>query len=821
MINRSGFRFLNLLLLLAALFFPRICRAQADSDDNKGMDSGGYNIHQSIEAGYRANWIGGDQGTYNTFINLGQGIRLFDYTVDMRSIDHNGLLFDNLSFSNFGYGGDPNTVSRLRIEKNRLYDFRVLFRRAKINWNWNLLANPLNPASSTPAVPITSSPNYMDTVRRMQDYDLTLFPHSRVRFRLGYSRNRETGPGGYTTNTPDDNAGSVPLLNEQYSYVTNSYHAGVDFEVAPRTTVSYDQFLNYFKQDNVITDNALLNGTTGFVLPNGTPVDLGLVWDTVNGSPCAAPILTAPNVANPSCDGTLSYSQVGRPRVSTPTERFRFQSNYIKNFETSGSIGYSRSDDSIPDFLEVALGSTARTIGRGSLTSGPAKAKRTSVNANWSGVYAITDKLRILDEFRFDAWRTPGMWALDEAGYFTTGSGLEGPITPLPGTCVTNPATCPIHNSSSGADFTQGIWSTFLGQNLKTNTFQVQYDFTRRLSARIGYQYTTRTIATYDAEDLTQEVFYPTLAARGDCATPSACTAGPGGSLIFSGPAAGNDTSRNLTEIHEHSLLFGFTARPMDALRITGDFAFGYNDYAFTRTSPRQVQIYKLHAVYKPHTWINLDGAIDFHENRDNVSTVNDIEHGRTYSFLTTLLPNARMSFDLGYNYTDNYSAANICYFYGFAPPIPPTAACPTDPADFNALGALSSYSSEQHFAYFDVMWKPTKRVTASVGYAGTFVRGSEVLQNGGTIEPPLNPLQPAGTLAFNYQKPYATVIFDLYRGLSYRVSWNYYGFNGKGPSPANVAGLAVAPNLVPSANAFTSEDFNGSTATFALRYMF
>ena len=95
----------------------------------------------------------------------------------------------------------------------------------------------------------------------------------------------------------------------------------------------------------------------------------------------------------------------------------------------------------------------------------------------------------------------------------------------------------------------------------------------------------------------------------------------------------------------------------MDTLRITGDFQFGYNDYSFTRISPRQVQSYKVHANYKPRAWINFDGAVDIHENRDNVSTVNDIEHGRSYSFVTTLMPSAKLFFDLGYTYTDIYNA--------------------------------------------------------------------------------------------------------------------------------------------------------------------
>ena len=133
--------------------------------------------------------IGGNLNNYNTFENLSSGVRLFDYTVNMRSINHRGILFDNLSFSNFGYGGDPNDVSRLRIEKNKWYDFRALFRRDKNFWNYNLLANPLNPANFNPA----AADHQFAARTRFIPPDAGLrsdsLPQSRFRFRLGYSRN--------------------------------------------------------------------------------------------------------------------------------------------------------------------------------------------------------------------------------------------------------------------------------------------------------------------------------------------------------------------------------------------------------------------------------------------------------------------------------------------------------------------------------------------------------------------------------------------------------------------------------------------------------
>jgi opacity protein-like surface antigen len=387
-------------------------------------------------------------------------------------------------------------------------------------------------------------------------------------------------------------------------------------------------------------------------------------------------------------------------------------------------------------------------------------------------------------------------------------------ICPAPYTAV----TCPKHTASSAADSISGPTSTFLGQNIKSDTVELQYDFSKHLSARIGYEYTNRTIADFDATFYSAETYFPGgvggtaandhFAARGDCATPSACTetvdpvTGQLISLSFSGPAAGNDTSRNITGISESTLVAGFTARPSDALRITGDFQFGYNDYSFTRISPRQVQSYKVHASYRPRAWINLDGAVDIHENRDNVSTVNDLEHGRSYSLGTTFLPNANLSFDLGYTYTDLYTQALICYYENANGP-PPATQCPASlgyvPA---AVPGLGSYSSKQHFAYADIRWKPTKRVTTSVGYAGTFVGGNTLT---------IDPLQVPGTLAFNYQKPYVTLIFDVYKGLSYRTTWNYYGYNGKGLGSNAIPGLAAIP----------IQDFNGSTAEFAFRYAF
>ena len=887
--GRLGVRAIPTVIFIVAFFLSPAARAQDDSGESKGINSGGYNIHQTIEFGYRASEISGNQNTYDTFENLGSGVRLFDYSLSMRSLDHNGFFFDNLTFSNFGYGGDPNDVSRLRIEKNKIYDFRLLFRRDKNFWDYNLYANPLNPASlnppgslttgcfvgpptaafpqgapafcSKPEVAQNNSLRGLDLTRRMQDYDLTLLPQSKVRFRLGYSRNRDEGPSLFTTDS-----GTISAFNQANSYTTNAYRAGVDVRILPRTMLSFDEFLSYYRQDNVITDNPAINpGNFGFILgtvpgqgtPAGTPVDLGNIWSTQTPAetfPCATPIVAATvNTATPTCNGYLSYSQVASPRNFMPTERFRFQSNYFKNFETSGSVGYSSSDYHFSDLNEVLNGWTSRSAVRGTTAGGPIKTKRVSVNADWSGVYAVNDKLRIVDMFRYDNWRIPGAWDTADTTIFGTPSPAPGVVGMLlaPATfnstnCPVAPfnqASCPQHTASSAADVTNEIAMQFLAQNIKSNTFEVQYDFSRRYTAHAGYLYTNRTIASADQTFDTGEFYFPGgatgsagnlfLAARGDCALvagvlPAACTqitTGPMTGAVVEGsaanpiPDAGNDTSRNIITINEQALLFGVVARPIDQLRITGDFEFGYNDASFTRIDPRQVQSYKVHATYKPRPWVNLDAAVDINENRDNVSTVNNLEHDRSYSVSALFIGNQHLSVDFGYNYWNVYTQSLICFAYSqsAANPAPPPATLPvstfpigvpqlsTGPAcpiagSPSPLGALATYNSKDNFVHAAVIWKPTKRVTASVGYGGSFVRGNTIF---------LNPLTPSGTLDFDYQRPYASLEFAVYRGFTYKMSWNYYGYNETGAT--NPFGLAP----------IQLQDFNGSNATFSFRYAF
>jgi hypothetical protein len=115
----------------------------------------GYVIHQSTELGYRFQSRTGSDAMYETLVDLHQGPRILEQSLSMRSQDNHGLLFDNLSINSFGWvairerstcaGRQESVVSAARIVPSDQNAF-----------DYNLLANPLNPPTSTPMFQFSS-----------------------------------------------------------------------------------------------------------------------------------------------------------------------------------------------------------------------------------------------------------------------------------------------------------------------------------------------------------------------------------------------------------------------------------------------------------------------------------------------------------------------------------------------------------------------------------------------------------------------------------------------------------------------------------------
>lgn len=700
------------LVVLAAVALPVALCAQEASETPQGVNRGNYNIQQSIELGYRFSDFTGNTAVYDTFVNLNQGPRLFNQSLQMRSLDHNGYLFDDLYMNSFGYGGDPNDVTRLGISKNKWYNFNATFRRDRNLWNYDLLANPLNPDTSNPANPITFSPHLMQMTRRMSDYNLTLLPQSKVRFRLGYNHNINEGPS-----LSSYHSGTDILLFQNWSTTLNAYQFGVDIKLIPKTNISYDQFLQYYKGDTAYVDDPL-SGLFGSYLPlyqlaNGTPVDLGLIYDTTGRAPCTSPIAdattTPPTVAT-NCNGTLGYNRSGISRVKYPVEQLSFQSNPNQHLDLSGRFSYTSSTSNVPSYYEFWNGLETRTGEEQFTTTGVASGKRVSVATDFAATVYVTKKFRVQDEFRFSYYRIPGNFASITTAY--EGGVLGGPLV--------------------GPDIESALSSRFLGQNMHVNTIQFLYDFSRRLGMRLGYRHRFRDIPMFDAED-------------------------------------GGTPDTDDTKIKEDSALMGFWARPTDQLRLTYDMELMYADHSFTRVSPRQSQHYKFRTQYKPSQMVHVSATANIYQGRNNVFTVDHRDHNWSFGLDTAVAPNDRWSIDFGYDFNDVFSQTDICFFLSGTPPVS-TTSCPI-PGGNNELSALSTYKNKAHYGFTDLMFRPVKRVTLTAGYMLTSTTGNTVI---------LNPNSPAGPLQYNYHTPYASVKVDLQRGFAWKAGWNFYDYNEK-----------------------------------------
>ena len=147
----------------------------------RGDNTAEYNVVNSIELGYRWDTVGGSQDEYNSQVNYGSGVRLLSSSLTVNSRDGHGRFFDEIVLTTQGLGNDPYESATLRVQKNRLYRFDM-------NWRLNDYVNPGLASAGQ------ESGNLRDTEYTSQDDDLTLFPQSKFKFFLGYSRNVQDGP---------------------------------------------------------------------------------------------------------------------------------------------------------------------------------------------------------------------------------------------------------------------------------------------------------------------------------------------------------------------------------------------------------------------------------------------------------------------------------------------------------------------------------------------------------------------------------------------------------------------------------------------------
>jgi hypothetical protein len=704
-----------------SLFAQSPGAGQNPSGEPEGVTSGGYLIHSSVELGYRSNSVTGSGDMYDTLVNLQTGPRFLDQTLSMQSLDHQGVLFDDLYINSFGWGGDPNNALRLRADKNKWYNLVGSFRRDQNFSDFDLLANPLNPPTSTPSIPALNSPHLFDTTRRMSDVDLTLLPQSRVSFRLGFSHNNMTGPSYSSVHE-----GTDALLFQPWNTTMNSYRLGVDFRIAPRTVLSYDQFLDYYKGDT----DAQLAPFALALLPGGGPVELGLSIDTVNNVPCAVKspatslIDSTGTLTNVNCSAYFSYLRNQRIRTSTPTERLSLRSNYFQRLDVVASFSYSSADSNTP-LDESFNGLITRTHARAFTDTGTASASRISDVLDLEATLHLTQHLRLIEKFYFWAYRIPENANFNEVDSICNVIATCTLLTPL---SATTPAA-PINTLTQSS----------FNQNWKRNQTELAWDVSKKMGARIGFRYGDRVFNHFND-------YLP-----GDL---------------------------DHFEVNEYTALLGFWARPTHALRLNFDLEHTNYDNVIVRMAPRKESRYRFQTSYTPRPWAVLGGSINILQDANSDALTQYVGHNQNYGLTASLAPRERFGLDMAYNFNSVIQNALICFAdtppTGVTLPFVTNATLcpgppPIPPAPPNPLLANSYYANHTHFGMTAVRFRPVKRLTANLGYSITSVDGSI---------PQFNILQPLGSLQYKYSQPVANLSVDLGHKLAWNMGWNYYQYN-------------------------------------------
>ena len=205
-----------LLLAPAAFGQPVVAPTNESTGPVRGKNVSEYNVTQWFEAGYRFKSVDGNSGVYRSDVNFGNGIRLLGSSMTVHSKDGHGKYFDEIVLTTQGLGNDPYESASLRIQKNKLYRYDML-------WRSNEYFNP--------GLTIAGGQHFMDTTRRLQDHDLVLLPQSSVRFFLGYSRNAQDGPALSTVQVFDSRGDEFPF-GANIRRVRNEYRVGGEGEFA-------------------------------------------------------------------------------------------------------------------------------------------------------------------------------------------------------------------------------------------------------------------------------------------------------------------------------------------------------------------------------------------------------------------------------------------------------------------------------------------------------------------------------------------------------------------------------------------------------------
>jgi hypothetical protein len=786
----------------------------------------GYTIHQSVDLGGRMTNTTGSAAMYDTLVNLQSGPRVLGETFEMHALPgkKSGLV-DSIRAIGSGFGGDPNSFTKLDFSKGKVYEFSGMFRRDRQYFDYDLLGNPNIPSGQTiPIGPSTAptgqyawpqvnqSPFLFNTVRRMTDTNLTIFPISKVTFRAGYSQNIFQGPSrtpsGYQV------GGSYDVLLQEYQRnSTDDFTGGIDWKPIQGTKLTFEEQVDHYKGDSYfIMDPSYFTVQEA----DGTPVALLADYDSLtpySSSACnansigTAPVLSAPQtpgglpVINPACAVITSYQRTQPTRILYPTEIFRLQSSSIKNLSMNGDLRYTNANMNLANYYDSfqGLAKTNRSIAY----VGNANAKRKVIAADYGVVWQAMKNFSLEDQISFSNVHQPGTSSITSGTTVATPATAGNETINYAGPLTTTSLAVGASSFEGSAPVGTSL-PAYFGQRFLTNDLTGTWDATSRITLSLTYRYQSHVIA--------ENLF---------SAASKTAPVDPGGNP-GDVPIPVSGTTDGAVKINENGGILTAALRPTANWSINGSIEMLYNDNAFTPMTPRQTKQYRVHTMFRPKPWATISGAFNDVEHHNNTNNQQDIsgntnvyagpldhkDYSRVASVGAQLFPNDRYGIDFDYVYSDVYTSTNICYLGAANAAGGIAAAAPADgaicPGSFSArtstydFGPVSDFEhAPTQFGSVAFMYSPVKQLHSNLGYRISSVDGSRFYNDARDV---------AGSLVSTYQSPFVNLAWTIHPGLTWKAEYNFYGYGEGGPSGAQNCTLtpstATSVTVVPCSSA-------------------
>lgn len=759
----------------------------------------GYTVHESIDLGGRIANITGSGAMYDTLVNLQSGPRVLGETFELRALPSTqNTLFDDLTAASSGFGGDPYNFAKMDFYKGKIYDFSGLFRRDRQYFDYDLLGNPNIPSgqsipigpSNAPTGSLTwpqveQSPFLYNTVRRMTDVNLTIFPLSKVTFRVGYSQNVMQGPslspGGSSPFFNPSIGTNDQLLEEYQRNSSDDFFAELDWKPLPATTLTYEEEVDHIKENSYFTlapSNFLVQEADGTpVAPGGwdsiTPYGIGSCNTGSMGGAYTSPTIytilspvQAPGgkpIINPACAVATSYLRSQPTRLLYPTEIFRFQSSSIKSIAMNGNVRYTSANSNLPNYYENFQGLSGRV--RSTTFTGNAYAKREVIAVDYGIVWDATNTVRFSEQFNYSNAQQPG------TANISKGVTTNTPVNPNETITYAGPLTAgtvTVEGSPNGTPLPD-----YFGQRYVTNALTGTWDGWARATLSLTWRYQAHTIA----QGIPHNTPLP----------------------------VGSDTNGTVS-IHENAAILNAALRPTNNWNLDASVELLYADNAFTPVAAREAQHYRIHTLYRPKKWATLSGVyndLERHNNTNNnqsavaagdvayVGPIDHVDHSRVVSVGAELFPNERFGLSFNYSYSDVYASTNVCFTANSTTTYPGAAtpsgtACPGTVVrgdTYYEFGPVKDFMhAPTQYGFVALNYSPLKSVHSSIGYTISSVNGSRFFDD---------PRDVNGSLVSTYQSPQASVAWTIYKGWTWKAQYNFYGYGEGGPSGAAFCSLS------------------------------